>query len=63
MSRMYECPFFGSLKKGTLNCEAATVRFKDQAAMKAWLDRRCSDQPGWKDCPMAKAIEKKYERT
>lgn len=63
MSRMYECPFFGSLKKGVLSCEAAVIRFKDLDAMKRWLDKRCSKHPGWKDCPMAQAIEEKYERT
>ena len=61
----YECPFFswerynGDVMK--VGCEGAMITFRGKPERNAYIKRFCADVQGYKDCPVAKMLEKKYE--
>lgn len=62
MPRVFTCPFWAWEAGRKLHCEGAVVGFKSASARNAYLERYCTDVPGWESCPIAAALLRSYER-
>jgi hypothetical protein len=62
MLRAYQCPFFSWEEDHCkLHCEGAVLKFTAPVAMDNYIDAFCADNPGWKNCTVAKNIMNAYE--
>ena len=68
--KQVECPFYKSdhrRKRNIIRCEGimrdtiSHVIFLSDENMLEHKNRFCRKQPMWKECPLAKALQEKYE--
>jgi hypothetical protein len=57
----YGCPFFGKEADGVLSCEACRITFKSRECRRAFVYKYCADASGYRRCPMARQLIRKYE--
>ena len=54
-----QCPFYQYETRGKYLCEGAEIQFRDRMVRRTVVYTCCADD--WHSCPIAKALEKKYE--
>lgn len=63
MPMAMQCPYWMFTgRKGASVCEASEVSFRDTAVRRAYLRTFCASAAGWRRCPMAQALNEKYEK-
>lgn len=62
MGKTYCCPFYRWEEKRCVHCEGGTVQLPDKAAQDAYINRFCSSNPAWQNCPIAEELLNYYER-
>lgn len=60
-SRIWECPFFKWDEKRKVHCEGGKVALPGKEQTE-YIEQYCASEQGWRECPLAKALEKYYER-
>lgn len=59
--RRFQCPFFKWDEKKKVHCEGGVVALP-VPELRRYMDRYCACLTGWKDCPLARALEEHYDR-
>lgn len=59
MPRLYKCPFFHDDRRGRISCEGGSVKL-GISGNKEYATRFCANNPGWRECPFARELSKKY---
>ena len=61
--RSWSCPFFKWDERLAVHCEGGRLTFPDRDAARAYAERYCAGERGWKQCTLSRALELYYERT
>ena len=59
-TRAYVCPYMKLTRETSIRCEEGGMAFKCKEDAKAHVKRYCCCN--WKECPVAKRLNKYYER-
>lgn len=60
-NKTWTCPFYGSSKKLSMNCEGGRLHFSSWADCSEYADRYCASY-NWRNCTVAQQLLRKYER-
>lgn len=60
-SRRFQCPFFTWDEKNKVHCEGGVIALP-VPELRRYMDTYCAHMPGWKCCPIAKALNDYYDR-
>ena len=60
--RIYHCPFYQKRTKCGVMCEGGSVILPDEKAAVDLVRSACANEVMWSACPIAKALNKYYER-
>lgn len=61
--RAWSCPFYTWSERLGVHCEGGRLRFPDKDAADEYANRYCAENSGWKNCTVARALLRYYERT
>ncbi len=59
--RRFECPFFKWDERAKIHCEGGIIALP-RAEFTTFVERYCASLEGWKGCPMARALNRYYEK-
>ena len=59
-TRAYVCPYMKLTRETSIRCEEGGMAFKNKEDAKAHVKRFCCRK--WQECPVAKRLNKYYER-
>jgi hypothetical protein len=60
--RIYHCPFYEKRIKCGILCEGGMVVFPDERAAIDLIRSTCANEVMWSSCPIAKTLNKYYDR-
>lgn len=63
MPKTIYCPFWGWDESKVIHCECGKLDFPDRRAKHDYEETCCGDQQAWRQCSLAVALQKYYERT